>query len=268
MKITIKKQLTVFTLGAMLILGGCGAGQSNSATKTDKAAEKVTIHYSAAASLKDALSEIATDYEKTHKDETIDIDFAGSGQIRQKVVSGAPIDGVLLASKSDADQLKDKDKITNAKEVLKNDLVVVANKQDNIKKEKTLAAQLKQAKKIAIGEPKTVPAGAYAEETFASLKLENELKPNLVLANDVRQVLAYTESGNVDLGLVYRTDALISDKVSVVYTVPEKLHAPITYWTGDVKETKHAKEVEAFNKYLGTKDAEKVFDKYGFQVAN
>lgn len=147
MKITIKKQLTVFTLGAMLILGGCGAGQSNSAAKTDKAAEKVTIHYSAAASLKDALSEIATDYEKTHKGETIDIDFAGSGQIRQKVVSGAPIDGVLLASKSDADQLKDKDKITNAKEVLKNDLVVVTNKQDNIKKEKTLAAQLKEAKK-------------------------------------------------------------------------------------------------------------------------
>jgi molybdate transport system substrate-binding protein len=84
-------------------------------------------------------------------------------------------------------------------------------------------------KSIAIGEPQTVPAGRYAQEVLRYLKLYDQLKPKLVLAKDVRQVLTHVETGNADAGIVYATDAKISKKVSVIATAPEDSHSPVLY---------------------------------------
>jgi molybdate transport system substrate-binding protein len=250
---------------AALLLGLLGAGAMGG-TPTH-AADKVTLHYSAAASLKDTLTEIGQKYEKKHSNIKLEFDFAGSGQIKQKVLEGAPIDGVLTASEADMTALTDKNKATNSFVLLKNDLVVVQNKKADPLKG-SLTSDLKQAKKIAIGQPKLVPAGRYATESLQKLKLDQTLKSKFVYANDVRQVLAYVAAGNADLGFVYRTDAKISKKVRIVKTVPASTHAPIRYYVGVTTTDKTEKKaVQQFNRYLKGKTAQKIFKAADFKMA-
>lgn len=254
----------VVALSAGLILTGCTSQSSAKKPTTDK---PVSINYSAAASLQGALTAIDKTYEKSHQNVKINFDFAGSGAIREKVVAGAPIDGVFLASKSDADKLTQAGKGADAKAVLGNTLVLVANKNTSVSSSKSLTDTLNSAKKIAIGEPSTVPAGMYAEQTLTKLGLATSLKSKLVMGSDVTQVLSYAAAGNVELGFVYKTDAMSNKNVKVVDNIPDDLHDAITYYTETVKDTKHSKEVKAFNKYLDSSAAQKVFAKYGFKSA-
>ncbi|MFD1319075.1 molybdate ABC transporter substrate-binding protein [Loigolactobacillus zhaoyuanensis] len=253
------KKLLLFVSGFLIVSFGL-------LTSHTAPAQAVTIHYSAAASLKDSLTEIAQQYQTKQPKVKIDLDFAGSGQIKQKVLSGAPIDGVLTASKTDMQALTQADKAINSKVLLKNDLVVIQNKQARALKG-TLKQQLQAANKIALGEPKLVPAGRYATESLASLKLQ--LTDKFVYANDVRQVLAFVASGNAEIGFVYRTDARISDQVRISAKVPAKTHSPIRYYVG-VSATDAAKKraTKKFNRYLASRSAQKVFKQAGFKMAN
>lgn len=254
-----KMILPALLLGLAFLLPG---NQAKAATT-----DAVTVHYSAAASLKDTLTDISQKYQKKNPNVKIELDFAGSGQIKQKVLSGAPIDGVLTASKADMDALTSKDKAKDSFVLLKNDLVLIQNKKDK-KIKGSMTKQLKSAEKIAVGQPDTVPAGRYAIESMTYLKLNKKLEPNFVYANDVRQVLAFVGDGNADLGFVYRTDAKISNKVRVLRTVPGKYHQPILYYVGDTAtDSAKSAAVQKFNKYLKGKTAKKIFEKADFKMA-
>lgn len=226
----------------------------------------VTIHYSAAASLKESLTTIYQRFEKDHPNIKIDFDFAGSGQIRQKVLNGAPIDGVLLASKADTTQLTDKNLLANSKLLLGNQLVVITNKQNSQFDQQSLTDILKKSQKIAIGQPKTVPAGAYATQTLQHLDLLSTVQPKLVMASDVRQVLYYVASGNAEVGFVYQTDVPIDHSVKALATVPATNHQPIAYYTGTIKAQNHQSATKTFNTYLQSKTANQVFKKAGFTL--
>lgn len=238
-----------------------GTAESSSAAKV----EDVTLNFSAAASLKDALGDIQKDYEKEHSNVKLAIDYGGSGAIREKVVAGAPIDGVLLASESDTMKLVDAKKVNDEDKLLENTLVLVKNKQSDLKSE-DLKETLTNAAKIAIGNPETVPAGAYAKETMESLGIFDSLGDKLVMASDVRQVLAYVEAGNVDCGFVYKTDAMTSDKVEILTEVPADLHSPILYYTAVVTDTKNADAMSEFIKELKSDSNAKILKDYGFTV--
>lgn len=254
----------VAIIAAVVIIGGGGFFFWNQSKA--KTAEPITLNYSAAASLKDALAEIETNYEKEHPNVDLAIDYGGSGAIREKVVSGAPIDGVLLASKADTDKLVAADAVTDEKKLLTNTLVLVKNAKSDIQKA-DLADVLAAAKKIAIGNPETVPAGQYAQDSLKNAQLYDQVKDKLVLASDVRQVLAYVEAGNADVGFVYQTDALTTDKVEILQAVPDDLHEPILYYTATVKASKQPAAVAAFNDYLTAADSQKVLEDYGFSMA-
>ncbi len=133
----------------------------------------------------------------------------------------------------------------------------IGNEQD-LKKE--------EVKKIAIGIPESVPAGKYAQEALTNANLSDALQTKIVQAKDVRQVLQYTETGNVDAGFVYKTDALASDKVKVAFAVDPNSYSPINYPVGIVKATKHAEEAEELYDFLQTNEALDVFVKYGFKI--
>ncbi len=120
---------------------------------------------------------------------------------------------------------------------------------------------------IAIGQPESVPAGQYAKETLVARNVWNALEGKLVYAKDVRQVLTYVETGNVDAGFVYKTDALTSDKVKIALKIWPEVHSPIVYPVGIVKETKHGKEAKAFYEYLNSKAAGDIFAHYGFTLS-
>ena len=220
---------------------------------------------SAAASLKEALEEIKPLYQQSKPNVNINYNFGSSGALQQQIEQGAPADIFISAAKKQVDALEQKGLLVPGTRniIAKNRLVLVVPK--NVVGI-TSFYSLKDAKvkKIAIGEPRSVPAGQYAQQVLEKLKIWSEIKSKLVFANNVRQVLASVESGNADAGLVYITDAKISDKVKVVVTADEKYHSPIIYPLAVVKRSKNVDAAKEFSQFLSSNQAKTVFKKYGF----
>ena len=220
---------------------------------------------SAAASLKEALEEIKPLYQQSKTNVKINYNFGSSGALQQQIEQGAPADIFISAAKKQVDALEQKGLLVAGTRniIAKNKLVLVVPKNAvGI----TSFYNLKDAKvkKIAIGEPRTVPAGQYGQQVLEKLKIWSEIKSKLVFANNVRQVLASVETGNVDAGLVYITDAKISDKVKVVVTADEKYHSPIIYPLAVIKGSKNVDTAKEFSQFLSSNQAKAVFRKYGF----
>jgi molybdate transport system substrate-binding protein len=220
---------------------------------------------SAAASLKEALEEIKPLYQQSKPNVNINYNFGSSGALQQQIEQGAPADIFISAAKKQVDALEQKGLLVPGTRniIAKNRLVLVVPK--NVVGI-TSFYSLKDAKvkKVAIGEPRSVPAGQYAQQVLEKLKIWSEIKSKLVFANNVRQVLASVESGNADAGLVYITDAKISDKVKVVVTADEKYHSPIIYPLAVVKRSKNIDAAKEFSQFLSSNQAKSVFKKYGF----
>ncbi|BAY24203.1 molybdenum ABC transporter, periplasmic binding protein [Calothrix sp. NIES-2100] len=185
--------------------------------------------------------------------------------MQQQIEQGAPADIFISAGKKQVDALEEKGLLlAGTRSILaKNRLVLIVPKSVvgitsfyNLKDSKI--------KKIAIGEPRSVPAGQYAEQVLQKLKILPQVKSKLVYANNVRQVLASVESGNADAGLVYITDAKISDKVKVVVAADEKYHSPIVYPLAVLKSSKNSDAAKEFAKFLTSSQAKAVLQKYGF----
>jgi molybdate transport system substrate-binding protein len=121
-------------------------------------------------------------------------------------------------------------------------------------------------KKIAIGDPDAAPCGKYTEQVFKTLGLTDKVKSKLVLGKDVRTVLTYVESGNVDAGVVYTSDAKTSDKVKVVATADDSSHDPIVYPVAVIKGSKNLTAAKAFEDFLFSDGAKAIYQKYDFPV--
>ncbi|MBC2191394.1 molybdate ABC transporter substrate-binding protein [Listeria sp. FSL L7-0229] len=256
----MKKLALVIIGGLLLLLTACG--------DTSEQEKNTTIHISAAASLKDTMDDIKPLFEKANPTIKLSFDFGGSGQIRERVESGAPIDGVLLASKKDADTLSKQNLAEDTKEFAGNELVLIEPKNAEQTTDANVEQLLNDASKIAIGDPDSVPAGAYAKQTLENLNLYNTEKAKLVLATDVRQVLSYVEAGNADAGFVYQTDALLSKKVQVKAKIDEKLHDPIGYYSAQVSDSEKKEATATFLDFMNKAEAQKILEKYGFKAAN
>jgi len=123
-----------------------------------------------------------------------------------------------------------------------------------------------KAQKIAIADPLTVPAGIYTKQYLSGLALWDEFESKMVTTEDVRAVLAAVESGNVDAGFVYKTDADVSMKVKIALSVPAAKGPVICYPVAMIKEAKSKTAAEGFLRYLESDTARKVFKRYGFIV--
>lgn len=257
----MKKLLCILGLMLLTIIAivGCGAG-----TEQAKEAEPVELMVSVAASLTDAMQEIKEIYAEQHPEVNITYNFAASGTLQRQIEEGAPVDLFISAGKSQMDALEEKGLIVGAsrKDLLGNEIVLIAAENCNLTGFEGLADD--DIGKISIGTPETVPAGKYAQETLMTLGLWDELQPKLVPAKDVRQVLHYVETGNVDGGMVYRSDALLGRGIKVVAAAPADSHRPIVYPMAIIKSTKHPEAVEAFAAFLSGDEAAQIFTKYGF----
>ncbi len=229
---------------------------------------KAQLIVSAAASLTDALKELAPIYEANRPNVTVRYNFASSGALQQQIINGAPADIFISAAAKQMNGLEQK-KLLLAKtrrNLLTNRLVlVVAANRSGINNLSSLADS--QVKRIAIGDPRSVPAGEYAQAALTKAGLWNQLKPKLVFANNVRQVLQFVEAGNADAGLVYLTDAKTTNKVKIAQTIPPNLYPPIIYPIAVLKNSRHPNDAKAFAEFLFSNPAQQVFTKYGFKVA-
>jgi molybdenum ABC transporter, periplasmic molybdate-binding protein len=118
-----------------------------------------------------------------------------------------------------------------------------------------------------VGEPRSVPAGQYAEEVFKNLGILDQLKPKFVYGNTVRNVLGTVESGNADAGVIYATDAKISNKVKQAATAPNNLHSPIVYPIAVITASKNQPSARTYAQFLTGQKAQAIFKKYGFGIA-
>jgi len=242
---------------------GCSS-QPTSAPAPTPQAQPVTLTVAAAASLTDVAKELQTVYSTKHPNLTIAYTLAASGTLQQQIEQGAPVDLFISAGKSQMDALEQKGLIVTAtrKNVVGNELVLVAGKDSKL----NAFDGLKDAtvKKIAIGTPESVPAGQYAKDTLTTLGMWDQLQPKLIQAKDVRSVLNYVETGEVDAGLVYRTDAATSDKVKIVAAAPAGSSKPIIYPMAIIASSKHQQEAQQFEDFLTSAEATQLFAKYGF----
>ncbi len=223
---------------------------------------------SAAASLKDALKEIQSVYEKQQPNVHLRYNFGSSGSLEQQIEQGAPADVFISAGVKQMDTLQKKHLVIDdsRKNLLNNQVVLIVPQNSTIGVTTFPDLATSKVKKIGLGEPKSVPAGQYADQVLTSYKILDSIKPKAVYAKDVRQVLNYVESGNVDAGIVYTSDAKSSTKVKVVATAPENTHSPVNYPIAVVKSSKNAAAAQDFEQFLSTDQAKTIFEKDGFTL--
>ena len=223
---------------------------------------------SAAASLKETMAEIQPLYQKSKPNVNISYNFGASGALQQQIEQGAPADVFISAGKKQMDALEQKGLlIPGTRTNLANNrlvLIVPTNSTTSISSFNTLTDA--KVKRIAVGEPRSVPAGQYADQVLKQLNIYDQVKSKLVYANNVRQVLSAVESGNAEAGLVYATDAKISNKVKVAVVADEKSHSPIVYPMAVLKSSKNADAAKDFVQFLSSDPAKTVLQKYGFLV--
>jgi molybdate transport system substrate-binding protein len=263
----VKRNVLVLTLlSAVLLFAGCSQKTATPAPTTPVAKKTITV--SAAASLQKVMTEIEPAFQK----ETgikVSFNFGSSGTLQKQIEQGAPTDVFISAGKSEMDALQTGKLIDNAsrKNLLTNKLVLIVPN-DKKGKIKTAEDLVNNADKISIGEPKSVPAGEYAQASLTYLNLWNKLSSKVVYAKDVEQVVTYVESGSVDGGFVYNSDAVSAGlkNSSVVETMDAKTHKPIVYPEAIITASKDKVSAKAFMDYLNTAAVEQIFEKYGFGI--
>jgi molybdate transport system substrate-binding protein len=224
-------------------------------------AAQVTVF--AAASLTDSLKQIAAGYEKNSGDRII-FNFAASGTLARQIEAGAPADIFISADEARADALEKKGLLAagTRKSLLGNTLVIVTTPDAAIRSPADLTNAAIQH--LALGDVKVVPAGTYAKACLEKLALWPAVESKVVPCESVRAVLAAVESGNVDAGIVYKTDAAISKKVKVAYEVPAADAPKISYPLALLKDAPQPDAAKKFIAHLDSDAATAVFKQFGF----
>lgn len=252
--------MKVFT--RLILISFCALLLTACSNETEK---NRTLTISAAVSLKDAMEVIQENYKAEHPEVTIDFNFGGSGSLQQQISQGAPVDLFFSAAEDKFDILVEEGNILadDGLDLLGNELVLIVPKGDSaIQNFNDLVKD--EIQQISIGTPETVPAGKYAKESLEQTGIWNELENKIVYAKDVRQVLSYVETKNVEAGIVYKTDALSSDQVEIIASADPSTHTPIIYPVGIIQGSKQYDAAKDFYTYLQSDEALKVFVEYGF----
>ncbi|MFV9473310.1 molybdate ABC transporter substrate-binding protein [Advenella sp. RU8] len=224
-----------------------------------------TITVSAAASLKDVFQEIGQKFEQEHKGHNIDFNFGGSGSLLQQIRNGAPVDVFASADLKNMDSANEGGFLQNNEQTnfVKNELVLIVPAGSTLQLENLNDLQKGEVKRIAIGNPSSVPAGRYTETALKKAGLDEVLKDKAVFTQNVRQALEYVANANVEAGFVYGTDAkILADKVKVAFNVD--LEKPVIYPIAVLKDSKEPELANQFVDYVLSEDSRVIFDKYGF----
>lgn len=219
----------------------------------------------AAASLTESLKEIAPLFE-AQTGVKLTFNFAASGTLARQIEEGAPADIFFSADEARADALEKKGLITARKSRLSNSLVVIVTADSTLAIASATDLNRPEIAHIALGEPKTVPIGTYAKEYLEKLKLWTAIQPKVVPCESVRAVLAAVESGNIEAGIVYKTDAILSKKVKVAFEIPKAEGPKVSYPMAMVTGSKHPESAKQLLDFLCSDSADKVFLARGFIV--
>ncbi len=223
------------------------------------------IRVAAAASLTEAVTEIATAYGKEAGGNKATPVFAASNVLARQIEEGAPIDVFISADEANMTKVEKAKLVKDSAPLLTNALVVVVPNDSSAKVGS--AADLDGLKRIAIGDPAAVPAGVYAKAWLTKAGLWDKLQAKTVPSENVRAALAAVESGNVDAAIVYKTDAAVAKKSKIAWTVPTADVPAIIYPVAVCTASKHTEEAKKFVEFLHSAKATEIFKARGFGIA-
>lgn len=252
------KKLT--KISTALLIAGLGFSFAVSA--------KVTVF--AAASMTDALQQVAKDYAKQNPKNEVVFSFASSSTLAKQIEEGAPADIFVSASNKWMKYLSEKDLTVKETEkvLVGNDLVLIAPVKSTVNSVDIAKGEWINALKdsyLSVGDPAHVPAGQYAEEALTKLNLWDKVQDRLARAKDVRGALALVERAEAPYGIVYSTDAKVSQQVKTVAVFPADSHKPVVYPVSILKDHDNT-DSRDFLKYLESDAAKKVLVGYGFSA--
>ncbi len=208
-------------------------------------------------------------YSLTHAGAKLTFNFGSSGMLAQQIEHGAPADVFLSAAPKPMDELESRGLLApgTRRELLRNHLVLITPK-DRPGRLDFPELTLPRVKLIALGDPDSVPAGDYGRQVLIAFGVWEQVRPKLVLAKDVRQVLSYVQTGNAEAGIVYATDVLGSEAVQVSATAPENTHLPVIYPVAVLKQSRNSSAARAFIAFLAGPQATAAFARRGFVPAS
>jgi molybdate transport system substrate-binding protein len=219
------------------------------------------VNLSVAASLKEVVNELSDSYAKSHPGVKFAKNYGASGQLAKQIENGAPSDIFISANLEWMEYLKNKKLADNSSigTFTYNTLVFAGapGKASSL-------LDLTKLDRIAIGSPKSVPAGEYAMEALKKAGLDTRLAKKLIMAKDVRECLMYAERGEVDGAFVYRTDALQGRQVKILFTVPQEFYQRVTYPMSLTAAGAKNQDAAGFFSFLHGSQAKAVLAKYGF----
>ena len=253
-----KNIATILTLSLITSLGIVGCNSSDTKNKDSESQEAVELNISAAASLKEAMEKIEEEYKKVNENVTLVVNYGASGSLQQQIEQGAPCDVFISAGQKQMKALDEASLLLEGtyKDLLENDLVLIASKDSDVSNLDDLITN--KVKHIAVGEPSSVPAGKYADEVLVNLDLKDKIKDKLVFAKDVKEVLAWTQSGNAEVGFVYYSDTINTDNIKIVETTPSTSHSAIVYPIAVIKESKKPEAAKEFEDFLLSTDGQAI----------
>ena len=235
--------------------------------KTAAAAEKKEITVAAAASLTNAFTALQQKFEATHPGVTVRCSFAASNTLLRQMESGAPVDVFASADQATMDKAAAGGFIlpeTRANFVA-NGLVLIVPKDAQVRPSTPQGLRNEGVKKIAIGNPDSVPAGRYTREALMNAGEWEALAPKYILGQSVRQVLDYVSRGEADAGFVYSSDAVIAaDKVRVMAVMQG--HTPILYPVAVLKGSANPAIAKEFAAFVRSPEGQAVLKEYGFST--
>ena len=240
---------------ALVVLGSAEVG-----------AQEITL--SVAVSLKDAVEELGRGFMAVRPGVRLRYNFGASGDLQKQIEAGAPIDLFLSAAQRQMDELEKQNLIIPAsrRAFARNALVVIKPADSRVDITKPADLLDPRVARIVIGNPKTVPAGQYAEESLRTLGLWDRLQPKLIFSENVRQALDYVARGEVDAGFVYTTDvAARAQGVKEAFRPPDDSHRPVTYPGAVVAASKQVALARTFLDLLGGAEGRAVLGRFGFQ---
>lgn len=228
-----------------------------------------TIRVYAAASLSNAMNDILKSYQGQSAQRKIVTSYAASSALAKQIKAGARAD-LYLSADQDWMHYLVKQKVIHANQVqplLSNQLVLVTQPHQQIafrpQSNFNFAASFQGH--LCTGQMQSVPAGKYAKQSLSQLQWLKSLKGRVVETDDVRAALLFVERGECTLGIVYRSDALISRKVKVVGRFPTQLHQAIVYPIALTKSGEANAEAVKFKTFITqSPQAKAIFKKYGF----
>ncbi len=267
----MRRPITALLAGLSLLAGGmagCKGKQESPETAPQAAAtaeSRQAVLIFAAASTTNAIDEIKVLFQQ-QSGINVRVSYAASSTLAQQIVQGADADIFLSADIQWADFVAGRGMEVRRSNLLGNRLVIIVPADSLLKIQSPADLAADSVTHLAVGDPAAVPIGKYAKQALQKLGLWDKLKGKVVAGSDVRHALAFVETGAAEAGIVYVTDAAISKKVKVAYTIAEDLTGSVRYPLVLLKHAQGNDAAESFYRYLRSPEAARVFEKHDFVV--